>query len=159
MYTIRRYPGLKCEKFGSDEFELDVILKLPSESVEGRESYPVELRLCCAHCPRVIPVCGLKSADGFSELLGQISAINSPERERRYSMKNNRKQLKVEWLQGYSAWVCRYGNIESKSRVSPENCFTNELKRLEKAGIDTSKFSKRPLIIPKGRIIRESEVK
>ncbi len=66
MYTIRRYPGLKCEKCGSDEFELDVNSALSPESVEHGESYPVELRLCCAHCPRVIPICGLKSADGFS---------------------------------------------------------------------------------------------
>ncbi len=81
---------------------------------------------------------------------------------KRYPAINELKRLKVEWTRiyrGYSAWVCRYGNIESRSRVSPENCYRNELKRLEKAGIDTTKFSKRPLVIPRGRAIRESEVK
>ncbi len=81
---------------------------------------------------------------------------------KRYPVMNELKRLKVEWMRiyrGYSAWVCRYGNIESRSRVSPENCFRNELKRLEKAGIDISKFSKRPLIMPIKRAVQESEAK
>lgn len=44
---IRRYPGLRCEKCGSDEFELDV-------SSDGKIW---TVYLSCAKCPRIFDIC------------------------------------------------------------------------------------------------------
>ena len=49
------------------------------------------------------------------------------------------KWEKTRW--GYYAWTCRYGNIITHSKVSPENCIENHLKKLKSLGIDTSRFS------------------
>lgn len=61
-------------------------------------------------------------------------------------------QLKVEWAKtwyGYSAWVCRYGNIVTQSSISPERCFKSHIKKLKSMGIDTSGISPIPVIIKK----------
>lgn len=59
-------------------------------------------------------------------------------------------QLKVEWEKtnyGYSAWVCRYGNVVTQSTISPERCFETHLKKLKSIGIDTDKISPVPKVI------------
>lgn len=55
---IRRIPGLRCEKCGSDEFELGV-------SSDG-DKWTV--RLLCARCPRVFAVCRAKSHNSVSAI-------------------------------------------------------------------------------------------
>ena len=60
-------------------------------------------------------------------------------------------QLKVRWskmpFRTYSCWVCRYGNIVTESQISPERCFNAHLKKLQKLGVDISKFAPTPVVI------------
>lgn len=61
-------------------------------------------------------------------------------------------QLKVEWTKtryGYSAWICRYGNVITQSQISPERCFKMQIKKLISMGTDMSKISSVPMIIKK----------
>lgn len=67
MATIRRFPGLRCERCNSDEFEYNLTCNVSNEVVGGKE-YKYELELYCAHCPRVFPICGIRNMDDFSEL-------------------------------------------------------------------------------------------
>lgn len=67
MAKIRRFPGLRCERCGSDEFEYSLNCNVTDEIVGGKE-YGYELVLYCAHCPRVFPICGIRNYEDFSEL-------------------------------------------------------------------------------------------
>lgn len=67
MATIRRFPGLRCEKCGSDEFEYHLCGNVSNEVVGGDE-FEYELFLHCVHCSRVFPICGIRKLRDFSEL-------------------------------------------------------------------------------------------
>ncbi|MBD5112899.1 MAG: hypothetical protein HDT42_10300 [Ruminococcaceae bacterium] len=54
----RRFPGLRCEKCGSDEFELEV-------SSDG-DKWTVYLS--CVDCPRVFSICRARSHNSVSAI-------------------------------------------------------------------------------------------
>ena len=59
-------------------------------------------------------------------------------------------KIKVKWVRtmhGYSAWTCRYGNIEAQSTISATKCFKNLLSKLKSSGINTSNIEPTPKII------------
>lgn len=61
-------------------------------------------------------------------------------------------KVKVKWartMHGYSAWMCRYGNIEAQSTISATKCFKNLLNKLKSSGINTSNIEPIPKIIRK----------
>ncbi len=67
-------------------------------------------------------------------------------------------RLKVIWekspvYRNCFVWVCRYGNIITRSTVSPERCFKMHIKKLKSNGIDISKFDDKPIIIQKSEVI------
>lgn len=67
MATIRRFPGLRCENCGSDEFEYQLCCNV-SDEVVGGDEFECELFLYCAHCPRAFSICGIRKFKDFSEL-------------------------------------------------------------------------------------------
>lgn len=58
--------------------------------------------------------------------------------------------VKVKWgklpFRTYQCWYCLYGNIVTESQESPEICFKRHIHKLEKCGIDISKFGDSPII-------------
>lgn len=54
----RRIPGLRCEKCGSDKFEMEV----------SSDSSKWTVRLLCAHCPRIFDICRAKSHNSVSAI-------------------------------------------------------------------------------------------
>lgn len=54
----RRIPGLRCEKCGSDKFEMEV-------SSDGNKW---TVYLLCARCPRVFSICRARSRNSVSAI-------------------------------------------------------------------------------------------
>ncbi len=67
MDTVRRFPGLKCERCGSDEFEIHLYFNTGNDIVGGKD-FRYKMYLFCAHCPRVFGICGVRRSEDISEL-------------------------------------------------------------------------------------------
>lgn len=65
---IRRIPGLRCEKCGSDKFELEVL----------SDGNAWTVYLSCAKCPRMFSICHADTHDCVSPI-----ADHSEEKENR----------------------------------------------------------------------------
>lgn len=53
-------------------------------------------------------------------------------------------RIQVKWTKDYNGeyiWMCRYGNIVSKSSIHPKRCFDGLIKKLKANEVDTSKIS------------------
>lgn len=86
MPNIRRYPGLRCERCGSDEFEIELTCNV-SDDVIGGKDFEYELHLLCAHCPRVFPVCGIRKMSDVSEIRKQdCNWIESANRRKKFGL-------------------------------------------------------------------------
>lgn len=70
----------------------------------------------------------------YPELLNSSAKVVSP----KGSIRIEPKWEKTRY--GYWAWTCRYGNIITYSKINPENCIHNHLKKLKNLGIDISRF-------------------
>lgn len=63
-------------------------------------------------------------------------------------------RLKIKWCKDYSGayvWMCRYGNIITKSSIHPQRCYDLQMRKLRKQGVDISRIENRFDIIDPGK--------
>lgn len=59
---------------------------------------------------------------------------------------SKKMRLKIRWCKDYSGayvWMCRYGNIETKSSIHPQRCYDLQMKKLRSKGVDVSRIDSR----------------